>query len=71
MYPFEDEKLYRTDDPDLRVLASKGTMAKWRCMGTGPRYIRFGGRIFYKGKDLNDCLEQHYVETTGDLPGTG
>lgn len=32
---------------------TEGTMAKWRCAGTGPAYIRIGGRILYKEADLD------------------
>ena len=63
LYRFEDERYYRTSDPELAVIASRGTLAKWRCMGIGPPFIRFGGRILYLGKDLNDWLDQHRVKT--------
>ena len=63
LYRFEDERYYRTSDPELAVIASRGTLAKWRCMGIGPPFIRFGGRILYLGKDLNDWLDRHRVKT--------
>ena len=63
LYRFEDERYYRTSDPELAVIASRGTLAKWRCMRIGPPFIRFGGRILYLGKDLNDWLDQHRVKT--------
>ena len=63
LYRFEDERYYRTSDPELAVIAGRGTLAKWRCMGIGPPFIRFGGRILYLGKDLNDWLDQHRVKT--------
>ena len=70
MYRFEDDRYYRTSDPELRVIATPGTMAKWRCMGIGPPFIRFGGRILYLGKDLNEWLERHRVDTQVDIwPG--
>ena len=63
MYRFEDDRYYRTSDPELRVIATPGTMAKWRCLGTGPPYIRFGGRVLYLGRDLNEWLDRHRVQT--------
>ncbi len=29
------------------------TLAKWRCFGSGPAYLKIGGRIFYSGSALN------------------
>lgn len=70
MYRFEDDRYYRTSDPELLVIATPGTMAKWRCRGIGPPYIRFGGRILYIGRDLNEWLEKHRVNTQVDIwPG--
>ena len=63
MYRFEDDRYYRTSDPELLLIAAPGTMAKWRCMGIGPPFIRFGGRILYLGRDLNEWLDQHRIET--------
>ncbi|SFO25650.1 Helix-turn-helix domain-containing protein [Bradyrhizobium sp. Ghvi] len=36
-----------------RIGLTPGTLAKWRCAGTGPAYIRIGGRILYKEADLD------------------
>ena len=63
MYRFEDDRYYRTSDPELRVIAAPGTMAKWRCMGFGPPFMKFGGRILYLGRDLNEWLDRHRVAT--------
>ena len=63
LYRFEDGRYYRTSDSELAVIASRGTLAKWRCMGIGPPFIRFGGRILYLGKDLNEWLDRHRVKT--------
>ena len=46
-------------------------MAKWRCDATGPPFIRFGGRILYKGSDLNEWLESHRVETAASFREIG
>ena len=67
MYRFEEDRYYRTSDPELLVIATPGTMAKWRCLGIGPPYIRFGGRVLYLGKDLNEWLDRHRVETQVDV----
>lgn len=42
---------------------SKSTLDKMRCDGRGPRYLRVGGRCFYRPADLNAYLEAAVVET--------
>ena len=32
------------------------TLAKWRCLGSGPSYLKISGRIFYQGSVLNAWL---------------
>ena len=59
---FEDSKFYRTDDPALAVIATRGTLSQWRHRGVGPGYIRFGNRVLYEGRALNEWLDQHRVE---------
>ena len=36
MYRFEEDKYYRTSDPELLVIATPGTMAKWEVHGCRP-----------------------------------
>ena len=43
--PFEPDRLYRTNHPALKSLASVKTIAMWRCYGKGPPYIRSESRI--------------------------
>ena len=70
MRRFDPDCYYRTDDPALAILATRGTMSQWRHQGTGPRYTRLGRRVLYLGKDLNDFLDRHVIETSGS-PGRG
>ena len=61
---FEAERLYRTTDPELEIVATRGTMSQWRHRGEGPRYVRLGGRVLYRGVDLNAWLDDRIVEPT-------
>ena len=61
MTRFDNDRYYRTCDLALRLIATAGTMAQWRCHGTGPPYTRFGNRILYLGADLNRWLDAHVV----------
>lgn len=43
---------------------SKSTLEKMRIVGRGPRYLKLGGRCFYRRADLDAYLEAAIVETT-------
>ena len=58
---FQPDRYYRTDAPELAILASRGTLAQWRHRGEGPRYVRFGNRVLYRGVDLIAWLDDHVV----------
>ena len=60
---FEPDRYYLTTDPELRLIASRGTLAIWRHENRGPAFTRFGNRILYKGSDLNAWLDSHRVQT--------
>ena len=63
MYRFEEDRYYRTNDPELIVMVTPGTMARWRRLGIGPPYFRFSRRVLYLGRDLNEWLDRNLVET--------
>ena len=58
---FENEKIYLTDDPALKVLGPYSTLAHWRSQGRGPAFIKIGARVAYRGSDLNAWLEQRTI----------
>ena len=49
------------------------TLARYRCTGKGPVYCRFGNRVRYRLKDLDDWAETRRRASTVDdgtvLPG--
>lgn len=49
-----EQKYYTPDDVirELRGRFTKKTLANWRSQGIGPKYVRFGGRIFYNIADF-------------------
>ena len=61
MLRFEPNRYYRTDDPALLPLGTRGTLAHWRSKGEGPAYIRYGNRVFYRGADINAWLDSHVI----------
>ena len=62
MRHFDNDRLYRTTDPALAIIATRGTLAQWRHRGEGPRYVRLAGRVLYEGKALNEFLAARTVE---------
>ena len=61
MRRFDDDCYYKTTDPELGVLATRGTLSQWRHRGEGPPYVRFGNRVLYRGSELNQFLDSHVV----------
>ena len=68
MNRFEPDRYYRTDDPELKLLGTRGTLAQWRHRGVGPEYVRFGHRVLYQGSALNLWLDAQVVRTHA-VPG--
>ena len=62
MRRFDGDRYYATNDPALKMIATRGTLAQWRCHGRGPTYIRFGNRVLYLGASLNEWLDAHVVQ---------
>ncbi|MCY4394791.1 MAG: DNA-binding protein [Rhodospirillaceae bacterium] len=65
---FDPEKLYLSDDPALDILGKPQTRAHWRSEGVGPPYVKFGGRVAYRGRDLNEWVESQVVRTDQTRP---
>lgn len=65
---FDEDTLYRPNDPAMRVLAAPGVLAQWRHYGRGPRYLKIGGRVRYRGSDLNAWIEAQTVDPTASPP---
>ena len=61
--PLEPESYYNTSSPELRKIAAKQTLAKWRHEGRGPSYIKIGSKILYKGSDALQWLESQKIRT--------
>ena len=69
MRRFEPEKYYAPGDAEMRLIATHGTLAVWRCEHKGPRYTKFGNRVFYLGRDLNAWLDAHVIDPTPQPTG--
>jgi hypothetical protein len=50
---------------------ARQTLAKWRVYGSGPTFIRIGGRIFYDGADLDEFIAARKFHSTADADQAG
>ena len=64
MLRFDDERYYVTTDSELQLLGTPAALAKQRSRGEGPRYLKLGRRVLYRGRDLNQFLDESVVEPT-------
>jgi hypothetical protein len=51
-----------------RLRVKIGTLAKWRSLGRGPRFVRLTdhGRIAYRPVDVRDWLSRHVYASTAE-----
>ncbi|MFG1204407.1 helix-turn-helix domain-containing protein [Xanthobacter aminoxidans] len=40
------------------------TLNTWRCRGRGPKYVKLGGRVFYRPDDLEAFIRSSVVDPT-------
>jgi hypothetical protein len=50
---FDADRAYAPNEVRERTGFAEQTLAKWRCLGAGPAYLKIGGRVFYCGSALN------------------
>jgi hypothetical protein len=48
---------------------SPAALDKMRKMGQGPRFVKVGGRIYYRPQDLVELAETHVVHTVDSYQG--
>ena len=54
--------LRSTEEAAARIRASATTLETWRSARCGPRYVKIGGRVFYRDIDLDAYVESQMVE---------
>lgn len=62
MKPFDDSRYYRANDPAVAQFLAAKTLANMRSDGRGPAFHKIGGRILYRGCDLNEYVAAGRVE---------
>jgi predicted site-specific integrase-resolvase len=47
---------------------SHRTLERWRWAGTGPRFVKFGGRVRYRLADIEEFEQEQLRHLTGTDP---
>lgn len=53
-------------DAARRLGVTRGTLDNWRWAGSGPCYVKVGGRVRYRLADLADYLDSQTRRSTSD-----
>lgn len=69
----DPDTLYAAEDTSAILNAPQTTLSNWRYRGGGPRFIKTGRLVRYRGQDLLDYLEQNTYGNTAEarLAGGG
>ena len=51
------ERLRSTDEVSRVLVIPAGTLANWRWMGTGPRFLRVGRHVRYRRTDVEAWID--------------
>lgn len=68
--PDQPVRYMRTPEAAKLLGLSIHTMEKHRCYGTGPAFIKLGGRVVYKPDDLRTWAEQGVRTSTHQATAT-
>jgi Helix-turn-helix domain len=44
----EDDPLYPAEETARELNVAQTTLATWRCIGRGPRYVKVGRAVYYR-----------------------
>ena len=61
---FARRRLYDPEEASDYLRVARQTLARWRCYGLGPRFVRMGGRIFYDFVDLDAFIAANKFQST-------
>jgi hypothetical protein len=68
--PIEPSALYRCRDASCLLGGiSQSTLARWRVVGCGPKFVKVGRMVTYRGADLIAFLDHNTFSSTSSPPG--
>jgi excisionase family DNA binding protein len=60
--------LLTPDEAAACLRCAKQTLARWRCEGGGPAYVKMGARVLYRRADLDAWVAGRRVLATAQRP---
>jgi excisionase family DNA binding protein len=60
------EPLLSTDEVSRVLVIPAGTLANWRWMGTGPRFLRVGRHVRYRRTDVEAWIDAQVHAAAAD-----
>jgi len=63
----ENERLSEKE-AGIRIGIAPATLRNWRHWGKGPRYVKYGRKIFYRAKDLDDFVVSSVIDPALPTP---
>lgn len=60
--------LLTPDEAGKYLRCAKQTLARWRCEGGGPAYVKVGTRVLYRRADLDAWIVGRRVLATAQRP---
>lgn len=61
-----EDKIYKASPVAELLGTTVGTLAYWRYMGKGPKFIKLGRAVRYRESDVNAWLDAQTREQTGE-----
>jgi hypothetical protein len=46
----------------VKLNTSEATLNTWRSRGRGPKYVKIGGKVFYRDEDLDEFISQNVID---------
>jgi len=63
-HAFARRRLHDPHEASSYLRVARQTLARWRCHGLGPPFVRIGGRIFYDRADLDAFIDANKFQST-------
>lgn len=64
---FFDKEFLSVEEFAHHLKVSPLTLQKWRCNSKGPKFIKVGSKVIYRGQDIKEWLNKHIYENTFSL----
>lgn len=67
--PDQNDTLIPSHQAPRYLGIARQTLARWRCEGGGPRFVKLGRLVFYRAGDLRAWIIERTCTSTSALPG--